>query len=45
MMSELYLKESKNADTVAECWLDGYGCEINLNCFWNSANEAYKNVI
>ena len=28
---------------LAECWLNGYGCEINLNCFWNSANEAYKN--
>lgn len=44
-----YLRANIHGDNVhalyrlAECWLTGYGCEINLNCFWNCANEAYKN--
>ena len=28
---------------LAECWLNGYGCEVNQNCFWRCAEEAYKN--
>ena len=28
---------------LAECWLNGRGCEVNLNCFWNAADEACKN--
>lgn len=28
---------------LAECWLNGYGCKVNLKCFWNFANKAYEN--
>ena len=44
-----YLRANVDGDNVnapyrlAECYLTGYGCEINLNSFWNCANEAYKN--
>ena len=44
-----YLRANLDGDNVnaphrlEECYLTCYGCEINLNCFWNNANEAYKN--
>ena len=28
---------------LAECWLTGYGCEVNINRFWYAANNAYSN--
>ena len=43
-----YLKANLHGDEInapyrmAECWLTGYGCEVNLNCFWNAANKAYE---
>ena len=28
---------------LAECWLTGYGCDINYDYFWKSAEKAFKN--
>ena len=42
-----YVKANLHGDEVnapykmAECLLTGYGCEINLDCFWKNAKEAY----
>lgn len=42
-----YLKAHLHGDEVdapfrmAECKLNGYGCEVDLNCFWKWASIAY----
>ncbi|MBQ9770363.1 MAG: SEL1-like repeat protein [Lentisphaeria bacterium] len=28
---------------LAKCWMNGYGCSVNLDMFWNAANTAFKN--
>ncbi len=44
-----YLRADIDGDNVtapyhlAKYWLNGYGCEVNLNCFWNAADKSYKN--
>ena len=43
-----YMKADINGDLtasvrLAECFLNGYGCEKNLNCFWNIVQKAYEN--
>ena len=43
LKANLHGDEKDASYRMAECWLNGYGCEVNLNCFWNSANKAHEN--
>ncbi|MBE6405521.1 MAG: SEL1-like repeat protein [Lentisphaerae bacterium] len=30
------------SECLADCWLNGRGCDVNLGMFWKAANSAYK---
>lgn len=44
-----YLRASLHGDEknapykLAECWLTGYGCDVNHEYFWKSAEKAFRN--